>query len=281
MGYLAGNTSQTTQAIAVGSEAGYTTQGTEAIAIGHNAGNASQSSYGVAIGSFSGSISQATKAVAVGGGAGYTTQGTEAIAIGFEAGNSSQGSGAIAIGYQAGYATQSLKSIAIGYQSQAVGSFSTCIGYGCTAGQSCVVLCGGNSGVSSPAIDSTCIAPLRVQPNLAADAATSYTPLYYNNTTKELVKQGTIISQTINGTVTALVDVYDKGIYTLLARSAGAPDGTYGYYYIEASQNGIAVINGGNIGLYYSYPSAGIARISVNSLNAVSYTMTFLITRLL
>ena len=130
IGYLAGNSGQSFQAVAVGTNAGQTnqsgiavavgssaganTQGQSAVAIGDNAAANTQGEYGVAVGSYAGNDSQGGFAIAIGYSAGYTSQGNDAVAVGDYAGGDQQGTNAIAIGLSAGSSNQGWWSTAVG-----------------------------------------------------------------------------------------------------------------------------------------------------------------------
>ena len=81
IGFFAGSTSQSADAVAIGSQAGSNTQGISAVAIGRSAGLVTQGEYATAIGLL----------------AGYTGQGNYSIAIGREAGKTNQAANSIVI----------------------------------------------------------------------------------------------------------------------------------------------------------------------------------------
>jgi hypothetical protein len=115
-----GQTSQGSDAVAIGPRAGQTSQGSQAVAVGPYAGQTSQGSYAVAMGFQSGQFSQGTDAVAIGPFAGNTGQGSYAVAMGFQAGQLSQGTDAVAIGPYAGHANQPANSIIINASGEAL-----------------------------------------------------------------------------------------------------------------------------------------------------------------
>jgi hypothetical protein len=63
MGYLAGQTSQSAGAIAIGENAGNVTQGISTVAIGDNAGQNNQGAYSIAIGNNAGVTNQPTNSI--------------------------------------------------------------------------------------------------------------------------------------------------------------------------------------------------------------------------
>jgi hypothetical protein len=105
--------------IALGSSAGESGQTTGAIAIGPQAGQLNQS-FAVAIGFGAGQGSQGFMATAVGNGTGLASQGTYAVAVGTNAGQTSQGAYAIALGSNAGTTNQPANSIIINAGSSAL-----------------------------------------------------------------------------------------------------------------------------------------------------------------
>ena len=113
IGSSAGQTSQGRQAIAIGSQAGLQFQDANSIAIGLLAGQQNQNTNAIAIGNQAGSADQSNNAIAIGTGAGSATQQPRSVAIGYNAGLNTQGTGAIAIGNQAGTANQKANSIII------------------------------------------------------------------------------------------------------------------------------------------------------------------------
>jgi hypothetical protein len=115
VGYIAGQTSQSPNAVAVGVGAGGSSQGNSAVAIGNSAGSSTQGTNSVAIGNSAGSSTQGTNSVAIGNLAGNNVQGTGCVAIGYFAGRSFQNNFSISLGFQAGMTGQGTGSIAIGY----------------------------------------------------------------------------------------------------------------------------------------------------------------------
>ena len=112
------NTSQQSNAIAIGYGAAFINQGCNSIAIGNSAAGDTetyQDIHSIAIGYEAGYSNQSTQAIAIGYQAGFSTQGVNTVAIGYKAGYGNQQTSSIAIGYQAGYINQSTNSIAIGY----------------------------------------------------------------------------------------------------------------------------------------------------------------------
>jgi hypothetical protein len=129
IGFEAGNTSQSSNGIAIGTASGLTSQGTNAIAIGVNAGNANQSGSAVALGLAAGATGQGADAVAVGVSAGANNQGENSVAIGTGAGATSQGANAVAIGNVAAGSNQPANTVAIGGSASLTGAGSTVLGY--------------------------------------------------------------------------------------------------------------------------------------------------------
>jgi hypothetical protein len=185
IGTQAGQTNQSANATAVGNSAGFTNQGVNAVAVGIGAGATNQSTSATAVGVNAGNSSQGQSAVAIGNGAGQVSQGTDAAALGNSAGFSSQGSQAIALGTIAGYDRQAANSVAIGYAAGQTlqGSGSIAIGFGAgnssmPNGSICINAIGA---VFNPHVTSTSACFIR---SLRARAAT--TAVYYDTTTFEL-----------------------------------------------------------------------------------------------
>ena len=114
LGLNAGNASQATNSVAVGSSAGQTTQGGSCVAVGSGAGNANQGGNSVAIGGTAGNTAQGASCVAVGTRAGNANQSDNCVAVGSSAGQSLQASSATALGNFAGNANQGTNCVAVG-----------------------------------------------------------------------------------------------------------------------------------------------------------------------
>ena len=135
--------------VAIGFDAGTTDQSANAIAIGTSAGSTGQGQWCIAIGDEAGNSGQATPAsigncsIAIGKSAGKTDQGNTSIAIGLDAGKNTQGSLCIAIGSGAGETTQGNNSIGIGSgagKTQGASSVAIGDGTGYTQGDNCVAI---------------------------------------------------------------------------------------------------------------------------------------------
>jgi len=133
---MAGNTTQQSNAVAVGYAAGSSNQGPNAVAIGDYAGNNEQNLSAIAIGNFAGSVSQNSNAVAIGDNAGASSQGGTSVAVGYSAGKEKQGIGSVAIGPNSGFNTQGTNSIAIGYSFGQSNQNNNSIAIGSNAGNS-------------------------------------------------------------------------------------------------------------------------------------------------
>jgi len=125
MGYNAGNSSQNSYSIAIGTNAGNSSQNSYSIAIGTNAGNSNQNSNAIAIGKSCGYINQNENTIALGINSGFTGQQQNSIAIGTNAGQSNQGSNCIAIGVNAGQNNQFSNSIILNASNSNLNSISS------------------------------------------------------------------------------------------------------------------------------------------------------------
>ena len=182
-------------------------------AIGSNAGNSVQGVGCVAIGLNAGASSQVAGSVAIGSGAGNSTQQGNAVAIGINAGQTGQNTGAVAVGQNAGRGTTS-----------AQGASSICIGT--------------NAGTASAAANSICLNATgsAFNPNTASSlfitpirsiitTGTAAVPLYYNQTSKEIVSSqgiGDIVKFTSSGS-----PAVTSNAVLNLGTTASIPIGTY------------------------------------------------------
>jgi hypothetical protein len=130
VGLRAAETSQGSDAVAVGRNAGNTYQGTSATALGNRAGRYNQGSFSVAVGHAAGDTNQGASAVAVGNNAGRDNQGASAVAAGLTAGAYNQGIQAVAVGYLAGQTSQGTQASAVGCQAgqTSQGIYATAVG---------------------------------------------------------------------------------------------------------------------------------------------------------
>lgn len=167
-GFNAGGVAMNDSCVDLGREAGQITQGTQCIAIGRNAGKTSQGNNAVSIGFNSGNLSQGSNSVAIGINAAQSSQSIESIAIGRNSADSSQGQNCIAIGSFSGRINQGESSIAIGFRSA-------------DDNQPANSICLNASGSSFNHTTQGCF----INP-IVSKSTSSTTPLYYNNTTKEV-----------------------------------------------------------------------------------------------
>ena len=135
IGTTAGEQNQNSNAIAIGSFAGQSGQNTASIAIGLEAGENGQYANSIAIGNFTGSLHQRGNTVAIGDFAGYNAQNTYAVAVGYQAGSSFQGSASVAIGELAGFSGQNAASISIGSEAGYSIQGSQAVAIGTSAGK--------------------------------------------------------------------------------------------------------------------------------------------------
>ena len=214
LGDNAGSSGQRDSSVAIGQYAGNNTQGLGGVALGVSAGETSQKTKSVAIGAYSGQTNQAAESVAIGCRAGNTGQGEFSIAIGRNAGEQLQKTSSIAIGDLAGAYNQGGFSVAIGdgagqnnqsYYSLAIGSYA---GSEYT-GVNSIILNGGSvplNGVSGQS-NSLYISPIREDTN-------QFTPLYYNPSTKEVVRGNTIVDNRLK-----ILNITTSGTYSFPSTS--------------------------------------------------------------
>lgn len=205
IGTLAGSDApQGTDAIAIGTSSGLTNQGEKSIALGYHSGSTNQGGYtggAVAIGQSAGQDNQGSFAVAIGS-AGGTTQGSQAVAIGKFAGDNTQGSQSIAIGSSAGQYSQGSNSIAIG----------SLAGQTSQANNSIIL------NATDSALDQTTANSFTVKPIRQANTANA---LYYDSTTGEITFDvagtggGNVFTDlTVNNTITLDgLSLYNQGGY--------------------------------------------------------------------
>ena len=135
LGTFSGQAYQQQGAIAIGTSAGLLSQGTGSISIGQNAGQNTQASNSISIGTFAGQTYQQQGAIAMGINTGGLNQGTGAIAIGQNAGQTNQGLNCIAIGQNAGLSGQTAFATSIGTNAGSVKQGTGAIAIGQNSGQ--------------------------------------------------------------------------------------------------------------------------------------------------
>jgi hypothetical protein len=187
IGYQAGQTGQSSYALSVGTSAGQTSQGNNAVAVGRDAGQTSQGINSVALGISTGQTSQGNYSVAIGSFAAFTDQSNNAVAIGRDTGQTSQGQNAVALGTSAGFSNQGSKSVAIGIYSGLISQGSDAIAIGQYAGQTSqaansIILNASGSELNQTTANTFTVKPVRNEP-----AIESYSSLYYESTTGEIV----------------------------------------------------------------------------------------------
>jgi hypothetical protein len=281
IGTQAGQANQSSNSIAIGLFAGQTNQGAYSVAIGYESSLNNQGSSCVSIGQYSGYSNQGNNAIAIGVNSAPYTQGLNSIAVGNQAGYQSQGQYAISLGYQAGYTNQGANSLAIG----------TLAGYD-TLGVNSIAI-GQNSGLFSQPANTICInaSGIAITPGNASSFVvkpvrndSSYVTsipyaLMLNTSTNEIfTNANSSTSFALTGTATTLFTSAGGGsIYKLIMNaSVGAPNGTYGSWIINSNQTIISSLGSNNITLTFS----GL-NIQAKSGNAVSYTVTYLVYRIM
>lgn len=273
IGTYAGNRNSREYSIAVGDSAGCNSNGYCSVCIGVGAGLEYLGSNCIAIGDFAvgNGISFDIKSYNIGIGY-YTcsaTQEDNLIAIGKSAGENNQCNNSIAIGCEAGYQTLGSYSISIGYRA----SYESilCNNY--------IVINSSNGELESIHNDSTFINP--IQNNDSSFNLISITPLYYNQTSKELITTnrnigslniipqntdpisanncygGCIYSTTNGGTLTLPAALEGMHFYHI---SAMNPVGS-----ITLTPDGGETINGGGSYTFDNNPGSGKPRIHLIS----------------